>query len=174
MINNNIQIENKVHQLISILDRDTENMRQNIQRLVELKELVIKRQEDALSKLLEQIKGEVNLTYQNDTQRDAVRAELAELLGINPQDVTLTSLMKLLPQHWGSRLKQKQDELIKLSYELKSEHFKTAMLLKDMSRLNRMMLNNVLKNAKTEDAVTYDSAGDTKKQSNAVFMNMKL
>ncbi len=173
MINVDIELKNHIDWLLGVLDDDLENLEKNISRLVELKELVIKREEGKLQELLNKIKNESGEVSKNEARREKIRKQIADLLKLEPSEVTLTSLMQIVSDEYAEKIRYKQKQLMEMSYELKKEHLSTALLLKDMSRLNHMILNSIFDRSK-QQGVTYNSAGGAKRESGSNFMNMKL
>ncbi len=70
-----IEIENKVDELLTVLDRDIRYIRENLSRLNELRSLVVKRDDASLRKLLGSIQSESNSYKDNELKRHLLREE---------------------------------------------------------------------------------------------------
>ena len=70
-----IEIENKVDELLTVLDRDIRYIRENLSRLNELRSLVVKRDDASLRKLLGSIQSESNSCKDNELKRHLLREE---------------------------------------------------------------------------------------------------
>ena len=76
-----VEIEDKVEKLLVCLDQDVQHMQESLQKLNEMRTLVIKRDEAALGKLLENLQGSSDSYRDNESNRKSIRNELAESLG---------------------------------------------------------------------------------------------
>ncbi len=168
-----IEIEDKINELLSILDTDIENTEKNLSRLNELRSLVIKRDEVNLGKLLESIRFESRGDADQDLRRGSVRRELAQALGCSIGEVTLSRLSNIVSQDKSAQIIQRRTRLLSLTEELKREHLSTAMLLSECARFNSLLLKNIFDISKS-GTVTYDSTGGTKRQTETAFMNLEF
>ncbi|MHC4455543.1 MAG: hypothetical protein ACYS0I_00390, partial [Planctomycetota bacterium] len=79
-------------ELLVVLDRDIQHIEKNLSRLNELRSLVIKRDEAALRKLLETIKADSDSYASNESKRQSLRKELADAIGCDVHQMTLSVL----------------------------------------------------------------------------------
>jgi len=166
-------IEEKVDRLLVCLDRDVLHMQESLQQLDEMRRLVIKRDEAGLGKLLESIQG-VSDDYRNqELNRKSIRKELAESLGCDVEQMTLSALESYLPEAHKDRITQVQTKLRLLSAELKKEYLSTALLLAECVRFNNMLLKGILGLGKTE-SVHYKSNGQTRRHIDTAFVNLQI
>ena len=168
-----IEIEDKINELLSILDKDIENTEKNLSRLNELRSLVIKRDEVNLGKLLESIRFESRGDTAQDLRRGSVRRELALALGCSIGEVTLSRLSNIVSQDKNAQIIQRRTRLLSLTEELKKEHLSTVMLLSECARFNSLLLKNIFDISKS-GTITYDSTGGTKRQTETAFMNLEF
>ena len=87
-----VSIEDKVDELLVCLDQDVRYMQENLQRLNEIRRLVIKRDEAALGKLLESIQAAAGCYREHELNRKSIRKELAYSLGLGIGETTLSAL----------------------------------------------------------------------------------
>ena len=90
--------EDKVDELLIILDEDIRHIQESLLRLNELRSLVVKRDDAALGKLLESIQSETDVYRSNELKRQSIREELATAFGSNLEQMTLSRLESKLPE----------------------------------------------------------------------------
>jgi hypothetical protein len=168
-----VQIEDKVDQLLICLDRDVQHMQESLQQLDEMRRLVIKRDEDALGKLLESIQGASDDYRNQELNRKSIRKELAESLGCDIELMTLSALESCAPETQKKQITQMKAKLRSLSAELKKEYLSTALLLSECARFNNMLLKGILGLGKTE-SVHYKSNGQTRRNIDTAFVNLQI
>jgi hypothetical protein len=166
-----IEIESKVDELLTILDRDIEHIQQSLSRLSEMRELVVKRDEVSLGRLLESVQTESDIYAANEQRRQAIRKTLADLLGI--EQITLSKLEQSLSMEKKAEVSWRKTKLRLLASQLKKEHLSAAILLTECARFNRLLLNGILGRA-NHDTVMYDSSGLSKRQSDTAFMSLNF
>src|SRR3972149_5448859 len=167
-----VDTENKVNDLLAVLDKDIEHIQQNIAYLNELRSFVIKRDDVALSKLLERIQSETNSYKDHQLKRRSIRKELASIFDCNFEQITLSKLEDNLPEEKKTQVTIKKTKLKALVKELKKEHISTALLLSECARFNNILLKSILGLGKS-GTVTYNSNGATKRQTATVFVNLR-
>jgi len=166
-------IEDKVDQLLVCLDRDAQHMQESLQQLNEMRRLVIKRDEAALGKLLENIQGASDGYRNHELNRKSLRKELAESLGFDIEQMTLSALESCLPEATKDRVTQMKTKLRSLSSELKKEYLSTALLLSECARFNNLLLKGILGLGKIE-SVHYKSNGETRRHIDTAFVNLQI
>lgn len=166
-------IEEKVDELLAVLDKDVEQVRTNLAGLDELRSLVVKRDIASLSVLLEEIRKQTAQYSQNESTRQEIRLELALALGCEAGDMTLSRLESFLDDGKRAEVIRRKTLLRSLTRQLRTEHMRTAMLLSDCATFNRTLLNEILElgNART---TTYGSNGAARSQGGSVFVSMEL
>ena len=173
MIATQIEIESLVSDLLKVLDTDIEHMHQVTNVLIEMRDLVINRQEKDLGLLLEDIKVGADRYTGNEAKRQLIRNELAALMGCTQQELTLSRLEIICHGQQKVELSEKKSRLQTLANQLKKEHVCTTLLLSDCVRFNRMLLKGIFENGKCGTTI-YNSKGSTSKQTNGSFMNINF
>jgi len=168
-----IAIEDKVDELLVFLDRDIQHIQESLLKLNELRRLVIKRDDAALGKLLESIQAEADSYRRHELNRQSIRKELANALGCNLKQMTLSTLEASLPKGKKAQVTQRKAKLRSLIKELKKEHLSTALLLSECARFNKLLLKSIFDVGKTE-VVYYDSNGATRRQTDTAFVNLQF
>jgi hypothetical protein len=166
-------IEDKVDKLLVCLDRDVQHMQESMQNLNEMRRLVIKRDEAALGKLLENIQGESDSYRNHELNRKSIRKELAGSLGCNVEQMTLSALESCLPEAQKDRVTQMKTKLRSLGSELKKEYLSTSLLLSECTRFNNLLLKGIFDLGKTE-SLHYKSNGETRRQIDTAFVNLQI
>ena len=168
-----IEIEDKVDELLEILDRDIRHTEKSLLWLNELRSSVVKRDDAASGKLLESIRAESDSYRSNELKRQSIRKELANTLGWNVEQVTLSALEAILPEEQKTQIAERKDKLRALTEELKKEHLSTALLLSECARFNSILLKSIFSFGKTE-TITYNSKGSTKRQNEMALVNLQF
>jgi len=168
-----IEIEDKINELSVVLDKDIQHIQYCLSQLNELRSLVIKRDDTALSKLLDDIRAESESYRSCETRRLSIRKELAAILGYNLEQMTLSQLEKVLPEEKKAQITERRVKLRSLTSKLKREHLGTALLLSDCARFNSLLLKSVFDLGRTE-TVYYNSSGSAKRQTETAFVNLQF
>jgi hypothetical protein len=166
-------IEDKVDKLLVCLDRDVRHMQESLQNLNEMRRLVIKRDEAALGKLLENIQGESDSYRNHELNRKSIRKELADNFGCDVEQMTLSALESCLPEAQKDRVTQMKTKLRLLGSELKKEYLSTSLLLSECTRFNNLLLKGIFDLGKTE-SLHYKSNGQTRRQIDTAFVNLQI
>ena len=167
------EIEGRIDELLVVLDKDIQHMQDSLSRLNELRSLVVKRNEADLGKLLESIQADSDSYRSHELKRESIRKELANALGCDLQQMTLSGLETLVSEERKAQVAAKKAKLRVLTKQLKKEHLSTAMLLSDCARFNRQLLNSVFDLGKV-GIVCYDSKGSAKRGVTEAFVNLQF
>ena len=168
-----IVIQDKVDELLTVLDKDTEQLKQSLSRLNELRTAVIKRNDSLLGKLLESVQQESQVYKSQASKRRLLIKELSAALDCNFAELTLSKLESILSGGKKGLVAERKEELRSLTRELKTEHLATTRLLSECIRFNRSLLKSIFNNDIT-GVVTYDSGGSSRLSSDKAFVNLKL
>jgi 5-methylthioribose kinase len=168
-----VAIQNKVDELLAVLDKDIQHIQDSLSWLNELRSLVIKRDDAALSKLLESIRTEAANYAATELERRSIREDLANALGSKPEQMTLSALETILPEENKAQVAEIKTKLKSLIKELRREHLSTALLLTDCTRFNNQLLRALFDLGK-RGTVYYRPNGMSKKQNDTAFVNMRL
>jgi len=166
-------IEEKIDELLAVLDKDIEQINANLSRLDELRRYVIKRDDISLSRLLERIRTETDDYSQNESARQLLRKELASVLGCSFKQMTLSRLQESVYGEKQVQINSRKTTLRALAEKLRKEHLSTTLLLSDCARFNSMLLRNVF-NFPRVDTIEYTSRGSRKHRTDTTFINMKF
>jgi hypothetical protein len=168
-----VGIEDKVDELLVCLDKDAQHMQESLLHLDEIRKLVIKRDDAALGKLLESIQAGAGCYRNHELNRKSIRKELADSLGCDLDQMTLSALQASLPEVKKDQVTQMKAKLSSLSAELKKEYLSTALLLSECARFNNLLLKGIFDLGKTQ-SVHYNSNGETKRQIDMAFVNLQI
>jgi hypothetical protein len=166
-------IQAQVAALLDVLNEDIRHVEAALVRLDTLRKLLIKRDEGALAKLLEEIRGQGETYVATERKRQELRQDLASGLGWKEKEVTLTNLLSHVTGDLGTTLAQQQAKLKDLIVRLKREHTLTAMLILDCRRFNRSLLQVFLGPA-GKTGTTYSPTGAAKHPTGMALLNMQF
>ena len=152
------EIENYVDEMLDCLDVDIEHIRKNLSRLNEMRELVIKRDDVELRKLLDSIQGESDIYRENETRRLMLRKKIADSLGCGIENITLSKLANRLPENKRNRVIEKKEQLKSLVGNFKKEYAGTIVLVSECARFNKMLLRSIFNHGQT-GSVYYGANG---------------
>jgi hypothetical protein len=167
------EIEDKVDELLACLDKDSQHLQESLSQLNKLRSFVIKRDDSGLGQLLKIIQAESNSYRHHESKRQTIRKELANALGCNTEQMTLSALEANLPKEKKAQVTKKKAKLMSLVKELKKEYLSTALLLSDCARFNNLLLKSIFDLGNT-GAVYYNSNGATKQQTDLAFVNLQF
>lgn len=170
---NTIAIEEKVDDLLACLDKEAQRVQESLSQLTELRTLVIKRDDVALGKLLENIQAGSDRYRTQESQRQSIRTDLAASLGCNIEHITLSVLEKSLSKAKAEQVSRMQTRLKSLVQQLRREYLSTVLLLSECSRLNNMLLKSIFNVGGTGD-VYYNANGVSRRQTGLTFVNLQL
>jgi polyhydroxyalkanoate synthesis regulator protein len=158
-----IGIEELVDEMLECLDIDIEHIKQNLSRLNELRSLVIKRDDDGLRKIFDSIHTNSESYNEHEMTRHVVRKKIADFLGCNISQVTLSILETKLDVNKKNQVKIKKEQLKSLVEIFKREYANTIVLVSECARFNRLMIKNIFNYGKAA-TVVYDAKGTINKQ----------
>lgn len=168
-----VEIEDKVAQLLVVLDKDIQHIMENLSRLNELRGLIVKRDDVSLYRLLESIKSESNLYKENELKRKLLRKELAIASNCSLEQMTLSRLEAGLSGEKRAEIAGRKTKLQTIAEKFKKEYLSTTMLLSDCARFNSVLLKSVLEFGRS-GAVTYSPKGLAKQQGSLAFVNLQF
>ncbi len=173
MIAKHPTLEQKAQALLQVLDNDMAYIERNLKTLDQLRQLVIKRDEQGLRTLLETIRHQNIGYHQNEQRREQLRAELAQLAQCLPSDMTLSHLETYLGQSTRQQIQTKKKQLRLLTRQLHADYKNTAVLLNDCARLNRALLKAMFK-AQPGQGMTYRFNGALKRNASVNMLNLSF
>jgi hypothetical protein len=114
-----IALSNKARELLDVLERDIEHVERTVSWLNELRGFVIKRDEENLSRLLEEIRNEAKEYSANEQRRCLMREELAGLLNCTQKELTLSVLSRSMAEPEKTAIIESQERLRTLLVRLR-------------------------------------------------------
>ena len=108
-----------------------------------------------------------------DAVRNQVRRQIAAELGLPVEDVRLSVLKDMVSTEQSEKMITLRTELIEAVTNLRSEHATTVLLLADLARFNRSILDGMFGNGKAT-GVTYDARGGTKRHGDNSLMSIQF
>lgn len=168
-----IEMEDKINELLDCLDRDIEHIQESLLNLDRLRSFVIKRDDDGLGRLLENIQAGADAYKEHEAERQSIRTALANSFGCNVGDVTLSRLELSVTDAKRARIVQSKTKLRSLTERFRKEYSSTAKLLSECARFNNLLLRSIL-DLGNKGMVCYGAKGTTKTQSDSAFVNVKF
>jgi septal ring factor EnvC (AmiA/AmiB activator) len=157
--------------LLEVLEADIRHLESTLARLNALRSLLIKREDAALQKLLEEVRGQADAYQMNERKREQLRQDLAADLGCAARELTLSKLAGALAgRAVGVALAERQVRLRFLTAQLKREYMQTVLLVRDCIRFNRSLLHVFLGSG--GGGATYSATGAAKHEINGTLMSM--
>ena len=167
------RVEEQIEAFLALLDRDIPHLQGVLTRLEQIREYILQRNEEALTRLLEVVRGEADLYGDQEARRRRSRETLAEVLHCRVEDVTLTRLEAYATPSQRPRLVERRETLKALAVQLKLEHLKTSRLLAECRRFNTALLNELL-GLDRHSMVTYGAHGRMQRNQDNVLMNWQF
>jgi hypothetical protein len=172
--------ETRMAALLDVLDEDIRHLEYTLSRLDTLRALLIKKEDAALRRLLEEIRRRAETYQANEQKRQQLRRDLAADLGCPPGEVTLSQLVTELSgstcpdavRRYGAAVADRQARLRSLAARLKREYTLTVLLVRDCVRFNRSLLAVFFGSGGR--GTTYSPTGAARPPADAALMNMKL
>ena len=168
-----IDIEDKINELMMVLDIDIAHLQESLLRLSDLRMMVIKRDNDKLRKLLMTIEASTNSHKENEQRRQQICQYLAEAVGIEKKYAALADIEAMIDGPMKLEFNRRRLKLKALAFEVKKDHLSASMLLVDCARVNRMLLDNIFGGGKGRE-ISYSANGSAKRENNINFMSVEL
>lgn len=166
-------IHTQVTALLDVLDEDIRHVETTLVRLDTLRGLLIKRDDGALERLLEETRRQGEAHVATEHRREELRQDLAHVLGWTERELTVSNLLTQVTGDLGTALAQRQTRLKVLIAQLKREHTLTALLISDCRRFNRSLLQVFLGPA-GKTGTTYSPSGAAKHPTGTALLNMQF
>ena len=159
-----------IDRLIDAFDKDIKHLDYTLDMLTNIRERVIKRDEDLLKQILGQVKTELENYALKEQVRNQIRAQIASIIGCNPIEANISKITEYANDTQKKVLVDKQSQLRKLVTKLKDEHLSTVMFLQTCAKINEGMLKSMFRNRET---ASYDSRGRTKYSRHGGVVNLQ-
>ncbi|MBE0535197.1 MAG: hypothetical protein IH624_05960 [Phycisphaerae bacterium] len=166
------RLDKQIERLLEVLDEDAAHIRSTLEHLNALRAAIIKRDEVALGDLLEAVQNEGRHRLHAELRRQRICSDIAELTGTPAETVNLSRLCDMSTDGLRSRVQARQAELKQLVQTLRMEHTCTMILMRECSRLNKMLLKGLL--GRGGETVMYTARGSETWQPQNDMVNIKL
>jgi len=173
MSTNALDIERWVLELLIVLKQESEAMVLVETWLTQLWERVVERDESALEGLLREIQSKQGIMPQFEQRRQGIRLELAAVLGVPCDQVTLTTLEAVLTGELQNQVSNMKDHLRSQARALRVQHQSTVLFLADCARFNRLLLNSIFQN-RHKNVTTYSPRGHAQHRRSSDLVNMQF
>jgi len=168
-----LDIERWILELLIVLKQESEAMAQVKQWLEQLREGVMQHDELGLESLLKDIQTQQGLMPRLEERRQQIRMELARILEVSFEQVTLTGLLCLLEGELHHQVTRMRDLLQSQAESLRVQHRGTAMLLADCARFNRLLLNSIFETSHAQ-VTTYTARGHAEQKRSSDLVNLQF
>ncbi len=145
-------------ELLSVLADDIRHIKHTLERLDSLRAAVVKRDEEGLKSLLDEVESERADYAMVEQKRGVIRRQMADVVGCGIGEMNLSKLCGELTGERRDSVARAQVELKRVCAKLSKEHMATNILLKECSRFNNLLLRGILGNGR--ETVTYNSRGN--------------
>jgi len=145
-----------VHEFLSVLDEQAGLQESAIARLAAISDAVAARDEEAVRRLAEETDAIAERFASAERACSHVRGRLAEALGLEAAELTVTRLAREWPGPEAQALADCCARLRALALEVRRCHIRTASLVVECARINRALLASLfpdLESARTYGAV---------------------
>ncbi|MHC4424312.1 MAG: hypothetical protein ACYSWR_06560, partial [Planctomycetota bacterium] len=109
----------------------------------------------------------------NESKRQSLRKELADAIGCDVHQMTLSVLEDNLSKEKRDSVAERKTRLKSVIEQLKKELLSTTLLLSECARVNSLLLNGIFDFGK-KDGVYYSSNGSKKRQTDTAFVNLQF
>lgn len=146
-----------VEELKNVLDEEITLLNVRRSQLESLSGAIVDRDDNSLQRLLGDIEEAMSMQTATDMRLKAMRNTLAGSLGMDTRNITLSQIMDNLPAVDRAEIEYRRQQIALLADALRRQHMETAMLLRECSRINKMMLDMLL--GRKESVTTYNPRG---------------
>ncbi|RPI61752.1 MAG: hypothetical protein EHM48_05140, partial [Planctomycetaceae bacterium] len=127
-------------------------------QLANLYAAILERDNAAMETILEQMEHSQRHQIVLDGRMAQVRAAVAVEMGTPADTTRLATIIDALPAEQAAMVATRRSKIIELAERLRRQHMQTAMLLRECSRVNRMMLESLMSGGGPA-LTTYGAAG---------------
>lgn len=154
-----------IGELLGLLDEEIVLLDLRRRQLEALSEAIVVRDNDRLEGLLEEIERTLEVQTSTDGKLKALRAALAEKMAgpggvpLRGEEVRLSALAQRLEGEQPQALEDRRRQIVQLAGELRTQHLRTAILLTECGRINRMLLEAIF--PRSQSVTTYSEGGSS-------------
>lgn len=153
------EVEALLSELASGLDQEINILDRRDDQLRRFSDAIRQRDADAMGALLNEMERTQREQALADLKLQAVRKSLASRLGRKTDELRLSTLIDALPGEWSARLDCRRRQIVLLVDRLRRRNARTAALLIECARINRMVLDCLLPPQDTVETYTADGSG---------------
>jgi hypothetical protein len=164
-------LQTKTDALLAVLDEDIRHVQTVLKQLDQLRNLLIKRDDGALERLLVDLQHQTEEHVDIERRRQNLRRELAEHLQCDVQTVTLSALAQSVPDPLRRDVSERRMTLKSLIDRLGREYALTRMLIADCARFNRALIR-VFFGQDGRGKTSYGANGLTIRRADATLMSL--
>ena len=143
--------------LDALLEEEISLLQERRKHLETLSDVLVRRDDESMERLLEEMERAQDRQAQTDLRLRGVREALAESLGTDAREMTLSVLIGELPLPLGEALDRRRKQILLLAGDLRHRHLQATMLLAESARINRMLLESLFPSS--ESVTTYSTGG---------------
>jgi hypothetical protein len=159
-------------ELFIFLDDSVLSMQQMLDKLNELRAAVVRRDQDTLQQMSDQMPEMTALKDDMQRRQRQICQAFAGPLNCPPEKINVSYLALFLESSKAAELKIKQRRLQELVGRLSREHTVTQLLLRECERLNRKILDGFV--GKSNQTCTYGSGGRVQRQMHCAIVNTRI
>lgn len=148
----------QIADLLAVLDAELALIEDKHERLGELSEAMIARDEPAVEAVLDRLEQAEREQAEVDGRLSELRAALAGRLGRPADELRLSTLAELLPPPEGEAVRDRRERIVAAAERLQQRHLRTALLLSECARVNRMLLEGLCPSGAA--VTTYAAGGE--------------
>ena len=154
-----------VAELLDLLDEEIVLLDLRRRQLEALSEAIAVRDNDRLEMLLEEVERTLEMQAGVDAKLRALRASLAEEMAgpgrvpLRDDEVRLSDLARMLGGERRQAIERRRTEIVRLAGELRTQHLRTAVLLTECGRINRLLLEAIFPQSRS--VTTYGEGGSS-------------
>lgn len=148
-----------VEDLLALLGQEIRLLQKRHEQFCELYEVILKRNNERMETLLEEMTRLQQDQADLDGRLQAVRGVLARAIGAPEDAMRLGDLAHHLDPSRAQTLQSLRNQIIQLAEKLERKHLDTAVLLSECARVNRMLLEGLL--PAPETVQTYGQKGNS-------------
>lgn len=165
-----LQLREAIAALQAGLDQEALLLERRLGQLRRLSEVVVAREDQPLERLLSEMEQTERLQEECDTQLQAARRELAASLR-QPRPMRLSEIIPFLPETAAGELRARRGRILELIELVQRQHLRTAVLLSESIRINRLMLQSFL--PACQHVETYGAGGRQHWQARAGLLDVE-
>ena len=154
-----------IAELLDLLDEEIVLLDLRRRQFEALSEAIAMRDNDRLEVLLEEIERTLEMQTGVDAKLKILRASLAEEMAgpgrapLRDEEVRLSDVARRLGGKRRRAIEDRRAEIVRLAGELRTQHLRTAVLLTECGRINRLLLEAVFPHSRS--VTTYSEGGSS-------------